>query len=221
MVRQGALRFALPITTGPKPGMSDYLPAPYGLPGFAAPVEQIYPVLTPQIELADGRVVTATDGADAIEPAADGRSLRVRWTKWAVIGSSAGKLQDTGLSSEVVWRVEGNVLVREETLSSRAPVNIRRWWMAVPTTHDRVESKVVGGVRVDRFSSNAGQLEVKLSDVTFPVQTMIKASGDSPLGRGVHGAIPLHLQFETRTVTVRPGQPLKFKVTLSVSRGEN
>src|SRR5690349_11437489 len=57
VVRDGALRFALPITTGPKPGISDYLPAPYGLAGFAAPVEQIYPVLTPQIELADGRVI--------------------------------------------------------------------------------------------------------------------------------------------------------------------
>ena len=221
VVRQGALRFALPITTGPKPGMSDYLPAPYGLPGFAAPVEQIYPVLTPQIDLADGRVVVATDGADSVNPSPDGRSLRVRWTKWAVVGSPAGKLQDTGLSSEVVWRFEKNVLVREETLSSKAPVNIRRWWMAVPTTHDRVETQVVGGVRVDRFSSNAGQLEVKLFEATFPVQTVIKASGDTPLGRGVHGAIPLHLQFETRTVTVSPEKPLKFKVTLAVSLGGN
>lgn len=216
VVRQGSLRFALPITTGPKPGMSDYLPAPYGLPGFAAPVEQIYPVLTPQIELSDGRVVVATDGADSIDPGTDGRSLRVRWNKWAVIGSPSGKLQDTGLSSEVVWRIEKNVLVREETLSSKAPVNIRRWWMAVPTTHDRVETQVVGGVRVDRFSSNGGQLEVKFLDATFPVQTVIKASGDTPLGRGVHGAIPLHLQFETRTVTVSREKPLKFKVTLSV-----
>jgi hypothetical protein len=221
VVRQGALRFALPITTGPKPGMSDYLPAPYGLAGFAAPVEQIYPVLTPQIELADGRVVTAGDGADAIEPGADGRSLRVRWTRWAVIGTPSGKLQDTGLSSEVAWRFEKGVLVREETLSSKEPVTIRRWWMAVPTAYDRVESKVIDGVRVDRFTSKAGQLEVKLSDATFPVQTFINASGDGPLGRGVHGAIPLHLLFETRTVTVSPEKPLKFKLTLSVSRGEN
>src|ERR1051325_6249821 len=31
VVRDHSLRFALPITTGPKPGMSDYQPAPYGL----------------------------------------------------------------------------------------------------------------------------------------------------------------------------------------------
>ena len=217
VVRQGGLRFALPITTGPRPGMSDYLPAPYGIAGFAAPVEQIYPVLTPQIELADGRVIVAGDGADEIEPARDGRSLRVRWTRWAVVGKKSGELQDVGLKSEVVWRIENGVLVREETLSSKQPVNISRWWMAVPTSHDRAETRVTGGIRVDRFSSKRGQLEVKLSDTTFPIQTSIKATGDSPLGRGVHGAIPLHLLFESKTVMVEPEKPLKFKVTLGVS----
>ena len=31
-------------------------------------------------------------------------SLRVRWTKWAVVGTPSGKVQDVGLTSEVVWR---------------------------------------------------------------------------------------------------------------------
>ncbi|HEY8410467.1 MAG TPA: hypothetical protein VIK76_03665 [Pyrinomonadaceae bacterium] len=217
VVRQGKLRFALPITTGPKPGISDYLPAPYGLAGFAAPVEQIYPVLTPQIELADGRVVVATDGADSIEPGADGRSLRVRWNKWAVVGTGAGKLQDVGLTTEVVWRIDGGVLAREETLSSKAPVGIRRWWLAVPSSYDRVETQNAGDVRVDRFSSKSGTLEVRLSGATFPVTTSIRASGDGPLGRGVHGAVPLHLVFESHDVEVTAEKPLKFKVTLSVS----
>ena len=217
VVREGKLRFALPITTGPKPGMSDYLPAPYGLAGFAAPVEQIYPAMTPQIELADGRVVVATDGADTIEPGGDGRSLRVRWTKWAVIGSPAGKFQAVGIISEVVWRIENSGLVREETLSSTAPVSIRRWWLAVPTSHDKVETENTGGVRVDRFSSKNGTLEVKLTGATFAVNTSISAAGDSPLGKGVHGAIPLHLIFESRNLTVDPGRPLKFKISLLVS----
>jgi len=218
VVRQGKLRFALPITTGPKPGISDYLPAPYGLAGFAAPVEQIYPVLTPQIELNDGRVIVATDGADSIEPGADGRSLRVRWSKWAVVGTAPGKLQNVGLTTEVTWRIEAGVLTREETLSSDGPVSIRRWWLAVPTSYDRVEPQNTGGVRVDRFSSKNGALEVSLSGATFPVSTSISASGDSPLGKGVHGAIPLHLVFESRNLTVTSGKPLKFKVSLSVSK---
>ena len=74
LVRQGALRFALPITTGTKPGVADYLPAPYGLAGFAAPVEQVYPSLAPYLELEDGRTIVATDGADMIEPSSDGQA---------------------------------------------------------------------------------------------------------------------------------------------------
>ena len=211
VVRQGALRFALPITTGPKPGMSDYLPSPHGLPGFAAPVEQIYPALTDYVELADGRTVVATDGADVIEPAADGRSLRIRWTKWAVVGTASGKLQDVGLTSEVVWRIENGTLIREETLSSKQPVNIRRWRLAVPTTHDQVETSLVNGVRVDSFRSDNGSLDVSLSNVNFPLKTSILATGNSALGRGVHGAIPLHLVFEAKDIKA----PLKFKLALT------
>ena len=214
VVRQGTLRFALPITTGPKPGMSDYLPAPHGLPGFAAPVEQIYPVLTAYIELADGRIVVASDGADVIEPAADGRGLRVRWTKWAVVGTPSGKVQDVGLTSEVVWRIEKGTLIREETLSSKQPVNIRRWRIAVPTTHDQVETDLVNGIRVDRFGSGKGSLDVSLANANFPVKTSIVATGNSALGRGVHGAIPLHLVFEARDINVT-SSALRYKLALT------
>jgi hypothetical protein len=211
VVRQGALRFALPITTGPKPGMSDYLPAPHGLAGFAAPVEQIYPVFTPYVELADGRTVVATDGADVIEPASDGRSLRVRWNKWAVVGTPSGKLQDVGLVSQVVWAIENGTLTREETLSSSGAVKIRRWWLAVPSTYDRVETETIKGVRVDRFGSAKGSLEVRMIDVNFPLKTSIVASGNSVLGRGVHGAIPLHLVFEAKDLQA----PLKYTIALT------
>jgi hypothetical protein len=211
VVRQGALRFALPITTGPKPGMSDYLPAPHGLAGFAAPVEQIYSVLTPYIELGDGRTVVATDGADVIEPGKDGQSLRVRWNKWAVVGTPSGKVQDVGLSSEVLWRIENGTLTREETLSSTHDVSIRRWWLAVPSTYDQVETDMIKGVRVDRFRSAKGSLEVRMIDPSFALKTSIVASGDAALGRGVHGAIPLHLVFEARDVQA----PMKYKIALT------
>ena len=58
------------------------------------------------------------------------------------------------------------------------------------------------------------------ADATFQLDASIKAAGNGPLGKGVHGAIPLLLQFSSRDFLVRPGQPLKFKVILSVSRGE-
>jgi hypothetical protein len=211
VVRQGALRFALPITTGPKPGMSDYLPAPHGLPGFAAPVEQIYPVLTPYVELADGRTVVATDGADVIESGNNGMSLRVRWNKWAVIGTPSGKAQDVGLTSEVIWRIENGALTREETLMSKGGVTIRRWRLAVPSTYDQVETEMIKGARVDRFYSAKGSLDVRMLEANFPLKTSIVASGNSALGRGVHGAIPLHLVFEAQGVQA----PLKYKVALT------
>jgi hypothetical protein len=198
LVRQQALRFALPITTGPRPGISDYLPAPHGLPGLAAPVEQSYPVVTPYLQLEDGRTIVASDGADVIEPAADGRSLRVRWNRWAVVGSKSGELQDVGLTSEVVWRIENGALVREETLSSKQPITIKQWRIVVPSTHDRVGT----ADRITRFSSKAGALEVEISAQTFFARSYTVAAGDSALGRGVHGAIPLHLVFEAHGVVV-------------------
>ena len=210
LVRQQALRFALPITTGPRPGISDYLPAPHGLPGFAAPVEQAYPVMTPYLQLADGRTVVATDGADLIEPAADGRSLRVRWNRWAVVGTKSGELQDVGLTSEVVWRIENGALVRDETLSSKQPISIKQWRMVVPSTHDSVET-TDGKIR---FNSRAGSLEVQMSATNFNPRSYMVAAGDSPLGRGVRGAIPLHLVFEARDVVINPRKPLKYRLIL-------
>ena len=115
------------------------LPAPHGLPGFANPVEQVYPSLVPFLELADGRVIVATDGADEIEPAADGKSLRVVWRRWALVGSKAGQLVDPHITSEVVWRLDGATLTRDETFRSTETVTIRRWWVAVPTTAERSE----------------------------------------------------------------------------------
>src|SRR5581483_9798748 len=85
LVRQGNFKFALPISIGVRPGIADYLPSPHGLPGFAAPVEQLVPALTPYLELEDGRVIVAGDGADEIQPAADGRALRVVWKRWALV----------------------------------------------------------------------------------------------------------------------------------------
>ena len=207
LVRQQGLRFALPITTGPRPGISDYLPAPHGLPGLAAPVEQSYPVVTPYLQLEDGRTVVASDGADVIEPAADGRSLRVRWNRWAVVGSKSGELQDVGLTSEVVWRIENGALVRDETLSSKQPVRIKQWRMVVPSTHDKFEDQKT-------FRSNKGSLEVQMSSASFNPHSYIVAAGDGPFGRGVHGAIPLHLVFEARDVVVDPQKPLKYKLIL-------
>jgi len=65
-----------------------------------------------------------------------------------------------------------------------------------------------------RFSSAKGTLEVRVSDANFPVKASIIATGNNALGRGVHGAIPLHLLLEAKNIDVR--SPLKYKISLTV-----
>jgi hypothetical protein len=96
-------------------------------------------------------------------------------------------------------------------LSSKSAVSIRRWWLAVPSTYDQVETDMIKGVRVDRFSSEKGSLEVRMIEASFPLKRSIVASGNSALGRGVHGGIPLHLVFEAKDVQA----PLKYKIALT------
>jgi hypothetical protein len=179
-------------------------------------VEQVYPSLASFIELEDGRTVVATDGADQIEPAADNQSLKARWNRWALVGATSGTLVDVGLTSEIVWRIDKDTLTREETLSSNMPINIRSWRLAVPTIYDQVETIVNNKLRTDRFSSKDGSLEVSMDHASFPVTTNLFAAGNSALGRGVKGAIPLHAVFESRNLVVRPKSPLLTRITLKV-----
>lgn len=215
LVRQGPLYFTLPITTGTKPGVADYLPAPHGLPGTAAPVEQVYPALTPFIELADGRVLVAGDGADEIEPAPDGKSLRVVWRRWAVIGDKAGQLADPHLTSEVVWHIQGTTLSRDETLKSSEAVTIRRWWVAVPTTDPQGEVEFAHGQRLDRFESKNSALSITAA-ADWPLKVSLVATGDSAIGRGARGAIPLNLVYESRDLLLAPNKPAHWAAVIKV-----
>jgi hypothetical protein len=215
LVRQGPLYFTLPITTGTKPGVADYLPAPHGLPGLAAPVEQVYPSLVPFIELTDGRVLVAGDGADLIEPAPDGKSLRVVWHRWAVIGGKAGQLADPHMTSEVIWRIQGTTLSREETLKSSEAVTIRRWWVAVPTTNTRSDVEFTHGQRMDRFESNEGELSTTAT-ADWSLHISLIATGDSALGRGARGAIPLNLVYESTDLHLVPNKPMRWRIIMKV-----
>ena len=218
LVRQGPLSFTLPVTTGTKPGVADYLPAPHGLRGFAAPVEQVYPSLVPFVELADGRTLVAADGADEVEPSADGRSLRVVWRRWARVGSKSGQLEEPGLTSEVVWRIEGTTLTREETLKASADVTFKSWRVAVPSTAARDEVVSEGRERRDRFVSDGGTLEVSAT-ADWPLAVSLQAAGGGPLGRGARGGVPLHLVYEARDVHLKAGQSARWRITLK-SEGE-
>jgi len=215
LVRQGPIYFTLPIATGTKPGVADYLPAPHGLPGFANPVEQVYPSLVPFLELADGRVLVAGDAADEVYPGADGKSLRVIWRRWAVIGGKAGQLADPYITAEVAWRLEGKTLTRDETLKSTEAVTVRHWLVAVPTTAATTQVEFKRSQRWDRMSLGEAVLSIAAS-ADWPLMISMKAAVDSPLGRGARGPLPLHLIYESHDLQLKPDKPAHWRLILSL-----
>ena len=217
LVRQGNLKFALPITVGTKPGMSDYLAAPYGLAGFANPVEQVYPALVPFIELEDGNTYVASEGSSQINRSKDGQSLGVIWRKWGRVGSKSGERFDIGIISDVRWNIVGDKLERVESLTASRDLKIKRWWLAVPTTADRTRTEMNGSKRSDIFDGPEGTLKVTAT-ADWAFTTSVFASGDSKLSKGVLMAIPLHLIYSADNLQLKKGKSVAWKLDLEVSK---
>jgi hypothetical protein len=217
VVRHGPVHFALPFTTGPKAGISDYLPTPHGLPGFAVPVEQISPCLVPFLELEDGTVLVASDGADKIHASADGNSVTAIWRRWAIPGGKAGSTIDPGITATVTWRFQVDHIRRSETLVSSQPIRLRRWWVTFPSTAASVVTNIEDGARVDRFQSPEATLEFRILHSDWALDRQLTATANSALGRGARGPIPLHLVLRSRAIALAPGRPLKWECELRVS----
>lgn len=215
LVRRGALRFALPITGATHPGVADYLPAPYGLPGFSNPVEQFVPALAPYLELADGRVVVAAGLASQIVPEAGGLSLKATWNRWSELGSKPGSAADTGLADEVTWTIRGNTLLRTETLTASSPMRIRDFWVVVPTTASTCATSFANGVRTDRCDSPEGSIEVAVTQSDWRLRSRLRATGDSVLGRGSRGPVPLYIEYEAGETALQPNHPMKWTVSIT------
>ncbi len=213
LFRQGDLRFALPITVGTKPAMSDYLPAPFGLAGFSAPVEEVYPSFVPFLILEDGKTYSASDGADSITPGADGRSLKFTNTKWAQIGSNSGQRFENGLKSDVEFTIEAGKLVRRETVTALRDVDIKLWKLAYPSTASSAYMAYQNGRQTFYMNGREGK-----ATVTFrvPDGTKIRtvATGDGKLGKGVLGAIPIHLVAEAENIKLNSGQKLSWEISI-------
>jgi hypothetical protein len=212
IVRRDGVQFALPFTTGTKPGVADYLPAPHGLRGIAAPVEQVLPALVPFLELEDGRTIVATDGADAIEPSPDGTGVRARWIRWAQVGAKPGQLVDPGLQSEVEWKLDGGVLSRRERLTATAPVRVRRWRVIVPVTGSTQSAADRTGLVSVR--GREGDIGVRLTHADWQVASSTMATGNDAAGRGARGAIPLLLAYESAGIDLQPGAPKEWRLDI-------
>lgn len=213
LVRQGALRFALPITVGTKPAIADYLPAPFGLSGFSAPVEEVYPSFVPFLTLADGKVYAASDGADSITPALDARSLKFSNTKWAQVGSKPGERFEIGLKSDVEFFLENGKLVRRETVTAERDTEIKLWKFVFPSTASSSYMTDQNGRQTFYLNWREGKSTVsfKVADGT---KIRVMAAGDGKLGKGVLGAIPLHLVAETENIKLAAGQKLSWEISV-------
>ena len=217
VVRQGNLHFAVPFVTGTRAATSDYEPAPYGFPGFAVPVEKIYPCLVPFLELEGGTTIAAADGADEIHPSSDGKSVTATWKRWVVVGTKAGETIDPGLVAEVTWSLTENGLRRSEIFTPSKALAVRRLWMAVPTQSDRIKTTIGDNVRSDRLMSKEGAMELRVLHSDCLLQISAFATGDDPLGRGDRGPLPLHLILETtRNLSFAPGAPKSWEIELSI-----
>ena len=213
LFRHGALRFALPITVGTKQAIADYLPAPFGLSGFSAPVEEVYPSFVPFLTLADGQEYAASDGADLITPGSDARSLKFTNTKWAKVKSASGERFDNGLRSDVEFVVEGGRLVRRETVTATRVVEIKQWKFAFPSTASSAYQAFQNRRQTFYMNGRDGK-----STVTFKVpdgtKIRVVATGDGKLGKGVLGAIPIHLVAEAENIKLAAGQKLSWEISV-------
>jgi hypothetical protein len=221
VVRRGAIHFALPFVTGPKAATSDYQPAPDGFPLFAVPVEEIYPCLTPFLELDDGRTIAAADGADEIRFAPQGHSITSVWKRWAVVGTKAGETVDPGLTTEVKWSLEGNSLRRSEIITAAKPVRVRRLWMAIPSTANHIATDFLDATRQDLLFSGQTNLEVQIAYTDWPLHVSAFAAGDDALGRGSQGPIPIHLILESNDLLLAPDTPQKWEIVLLVAEASS
>lgn len=213
VVRQGDLRFALPITTGTIPGVSDYLPAPHGMIGFVAPVERPVPAGASFYELPDGRVLAATDGADEIVPAPDGRSLRVTYRRLTTVGGRPGAWVEPGFEVNVTWRIEAGSLVRRETITATSDVTLTRLEFRLTSTATSHATPPRAAVEL---RSPEGVLRAYASG-PLRMATSIRTYGDEPLGRGPRLPATTHVIYEAQDVRLGPGRSVAWELVLTPS----
>jgi hypothetical protein len=79
--------------------------------------------------------------------------------------------------------------------------------VAVPSTGAELTTTLNDGARVDVIAGREGTLQVAVEQSDWPYSISTYAAGESPLGRGARGAIPLHLRIEASGIELKPGTP--------------
>ena len=175
-------------------------------PASRRPSSTSLPALTTFLDLADGRTLVAGDGADAIEPDPGGLAVTARWKRWALVGARSGAREEPGVTSVVSWRLDGDRLVRTETLSADRPLRLRGARISVPLTGADVKQEK--DVFVAR--GREGTLRVSARFQGAAVRASIRPTGDAPEGRGARLGVPVQSSTKPQSSrsrrTVRSGR---------------
>jgi hypothetical protein len=113
------------------------------------------------------------------------------------VGGKANEHISPGLTTVVTWRIQGDSLIRTETISSSEVVRIRVFWAVVPSTGDACVTHFADRLRSDRCDSPEGSRDATVTRSDWPIEVPLRAAGDSALGRGNRGAIPLYHEFKS------------------------
>ncbi len=165
----------------------------------------------------DGSTLAATDGADEIAPAADGRSLRATWRRFVRVGGKTGEWIEPGFEVSTTWRIDGSTLTRTETLTSSHDVTIGRLSLLLSSTAtSHSQSVPAQGREVFHLSGPDGTLDARAGG-DLPVAASIRIVGDEPRGRGPRVPIPTHIAFDAKDVQLHAGQPRSWVLDLTPS----
>ena len=141
--------------------------------------------------------------------------MRAIWNQWAVVGGKASERVEPGLQSEVEWALAGDTLVRTERLTAARPLRVKRWHLIVPSTGSRSTTATKNGVRTDTIDGVDGRLTVSVPRIDWPATWTVRATGNTADGQGTRGALPLHIEIDSRELVLEPGTPRSWILRLS------
>jgi hypothetical protein len=85
----------------------------------------------------------------------------------------------------------------------------------VPSTGNRSSTSTQNGARTDTIDGADGQFTVSVPRIDWPSTWTLRATGNTAEGRGTRGAIPLHIEIESRDIALEPGAPRSWTLRLS------
>jgi hypothetical protein len=86
------------------------------------------------------------------------------------------------------------------------------------STASHNDSSLINGRRIDRFGFAQDRTELSITaSADWPLKSSLLATGDTPLGRGARGPIPLHLIYESRDLRLTPNQAKTWHLVIELS----